>query len=100
DYEKKIFVGYMRRYAPAYLAARDELPAHGDITHVRIFDLISEGRHFLKKSQNILYPRDIDPAILSRGAEERDALIREVVGKDASAELVRAYRGLTALSSH
>ncbi|RVD36833.1 Gfo/Idh/MocA family oxidoreductase, partial [Mesorhizobium sp. M4B.F.Ca.ET.019.03.1.1] len=70
DYGKTMFVGYMRRYAPAYLAARDELPAHGDITHVRIFDLISEGRHFLKKSQNILYPRDIDPAILSRGAEE------------------------------
>ncbi|TIU89186.1 MAG: Gfo/Idh/MocA family oxidoreductase, partial [Mesorhizobium sp.] len=100
DYEKTIFVGYMRRYAPAYLAARDELPAHEDITHVRIFDLISEGRHFLKKSQNVLYPQDIDPAILSRGAEERDTLIREVVGKDASAELVRAYRGLTALSSH
>ena len=43
-YRKTLFVGYMRRYAPAYLAARDELPAHADITHVRIFDLISEGR--------------------------------------------------------
>lgn len=100
NYAKTIFVGYMRRYAPAYLAARQELPAFGDITHVRIFDLISEGRHFLKKSQNILYPRDIDPALLARGAGEREALIREVVGDDAPADLVRAYRGLTALSSH
>ncbi|RWX68374.1 Gfo/Idh/MocA family oxidoreductase [Mesorhizobium sp. M4B.F.Ca.ET.089.01.1.1] len=100
DYGKTIFVGYMRRYAPAYLAAREELPAHGDITHVRIFDLISEGRHFLKKSQNVLYPTDINPATLARGAKERDVLIREVVGQDASADLVRAYRGLTALSSH
>jgi virulence factor len=100
NYAKTIFVGYMRRYAPAYLAARQELPAFGDITHVRIFDLISEGRHFLKKSQNILYPKDVDPALLARGAEERDALIREVVGADAPADLVRAYRGLTALSSH
>jgi len=99
-YRKTLFVGYMRRYAPAYLAARDELPAHADITHVRIFDLISEGRHFLKKSRNILYPNDIDPALLARGARERDALIREVVGTDAPADLVRAYRGLTALSSH
>ncbi|PZV39441.1 Gfo/Idh/MocA family protein [Mesorhizobium kowhaii] len=99
-YEKTLFVGYMRRYAPAYLAARDELPAFADITHVRIFDLISEGRHFLKKSQNVLYPQDINPALLSRGAKERDALIREVVGADAPADLVRAYRGLTALSSH
>jgi virulence factor len=99
-YDKTLFVGYMRRYAQAYLAARDELPAFADITHVRIFDLISEGRHFLKKSQNVLYPRDIDPALLARGASERDALIREVVGTDAPADLVRAYRGLTALSSH
>nr|WP_292554112.1 gfo/Idh/MocA family oxidoreductase [Mesorhizobium sp.] len=100
DYARTIFVGYMRRYAPAYLAAREELPTHADITHVRIFDLISEGRHFLKKSQDTLYPTDIDPAILARGARERDALIREVVGADAPADLVRAYRGLTALSSH
>jgi predicted dehydrogenase len=99
-YAKTIFVGYMRRYAPAYLAAREELPAFGDITHVRIFDLISEGRHFLKKSQDILYPTDIDPDLLARGAREREALIREVVGADAPADLVRAYRGLTALSSH
>ena len=100
NYEKTIFVGYMRRYAPAYLAAREELPAHADITHVRIFDLISEGRHFLKKSQKILYPTDIDPTLLARGAKERDALIREVVGADSPTDLVRAYRGLTALSSH
>lgn len=99
-YDKTLFVGYMRRYAPAYLAAKDELPAFADITHVRIFDLISEGRHFLRKSHNVLYPQDIDPALLSRGAKERDALIREVVGADAPADLVRAYRGLTALSSH
>ncbi|TIN62485.1 MAG: Gfo/Idh/MocA family oxidoreductase, partial [Mesorhizobium sp.] len=99
-YDKTLFVGYMRRYAPAYLAARDELPAFADITHVRIFDMISEGRHFLKKSQNVLYPNDIDPTLLARGASERDALIREVVGADAPADLVRAYRGLTALSSH
>ncbi|UVK38502.1 Gfo/Idh/MocA family oxidoreductase [Mesorhizobium sp. AR10] len=100
NYAKTLFVGYMRRYAPAYLAAKEELPDFADITHVRIFDLISEGRHFLKKSQNVLYPTDIDPALLARGAKERDALIREVVGVDAPADLVRAYRGLTALSSH
>ena len=100
DYAKTIFVGYMRRYAPADLAAEAELPPLGDITHVRIFDLISEGRHFLQKSQAIFYPTDVDPALLSQGAREREELIREVVGADAPADLVRAYRGLTALSSH
>jgi virulence factor len=100
NYAQTIFVGYMRRYAPAYLAAKEELPEFGDITHVRIYDLISEGRHFLKDSQTILYPTDVDPALLARGAKEREALMREAVGADAPADLVRAYRGLTALSSH
>lgn len=99
-YDKSIFVGYMRRYASAYLAAKAELPAPAEITHVRIFDLISEGRHFLRKSQNILYPDDIDAGLLARGAAARVALIREVVGQDAPDDLIRAYRGLTALSSH
>jgi virulence factor len=100
NYSKIIFIAYMRRYASAYTAGAAELPPFADITHVRIFDLISEGRHFLKKSQNILYPSDVDPATLARGAAHREALIREVVGSDAPADLVRAYRGLTALSSH
>lgn len=99
-YDRIIFVGYMRRYAGAYLAAKAELPAFEDITHVRIFDLISEGRHFLAKSQNVLYPDDIDADVLRRGATARLSLIREVVGADAPDDLIRAYRGLTALSSH
>ncbi|WP_062203426.1 Gfo/Idh/MocA family protein [Aureimonas sp. AU12] len=99
-YEKTIFVGYMRRYATAYTEGLKALPAFEEITHARIYDLISEGRHFLQKSQAVLYPTDIDPDLLKRGAADREALIREVVGQDAPADLVRAYRGLTALSSH
>jgi predicted dehydrogenase len=100
DYRKIMFVAYMRRYAPAFLAAKAEMPPAAQITHVRIFDLISEGRIFMRHSQDILYPSDIPPDLLARSAKDRDALLREVVGTDAPADLVRAYRGLTALSSH
>jgi virulence factor len=91
---------HLRRYAPAFLAAKAEMPPAAQITHVRIFDLISEGRIFMQHSQDILYPSDIPPGILARSAKDRDALLHEVVGVDAPADLVRAYRGLTALSSH
>lgn len=100
DYSKVIFVAYMRRYAPAFLAAKAEMPPAAQITHVRIFDLISEGRLFMRHSQDILYPSDVPSEILARGAKEREGLLHEVVGSDAPADLVRAYRGLTALSSH
>ena len=99
-YGKVIFVAYMRRYAPAFLAAKAEMPKPADITHVRIFDLISEGRMFMRHSHDILYPADVDPGLLARGAQIREALYREVVGADAPSDLVRAYRGLTAMSSH
>jgi predicted dehydrogenase len=99
-YGKVIFVAYMRRYAPAFLAAKAELPDPAAITHVRIFDLISVGRLIMRHSQEILYPTDIDPALLASGAARREALLREVVGQDAPADLVRAYHGLLSLSSH
>jgi virulence factor len=99
-HSKILFVAYMRRYAPAFLAAKAELPDHAKITHVRIYDLISEGHHFLAQSRTILYPSDIDRAVLVQGVAARDALLREVAGSDAPADLVRAYRGLASLSSH
>jgi len=99
-YRKVLFVAYMRRYAPAFLAAKAELPPHAEITHVRVYDLISEGPHFLRPSQHVYYPTDIDPELLARGRAAREALLREVTGADAPPDLVRAYRGLAALSSH
>jgi predicted dehydrogenase len=100
DYGKVLFVAYMRRYAPAFLAAKAEMPDLAEITHVRIFDLITVGRSIMRHSQEILYPEDIDPTLLARGAAAKERLLREVVGGDAPADLVRAYHGLLSLSSH
>ncbi|MCW6506999.1 Gfo/Idh/MocA family protein [Lichenifustis flavocetrariae] len=100
NYSKIFFVAYMRRYAPAFLTAKAEMPDPAEITHVRIFDLITVGRSIMRHSQEILYPTDVDPALLSEGAARKDALLREVVGKEAPADLVRAYHGLLSLSSH
>ena len=99
-HSKILFVAYMRRYAPAYLAAKDELPPAGEITHVRIYDLISLGSEFMKHSQDILYPTDVPAGLRSQSAAAREALYREVVGKDAPADLVQAYAILTSMSCH
>ncbi len=99
-YDKVFLVAYMRRYAPAFLAAKAEMPPQAEITHVRIFDLITVGRDVMRHSQDILYPTDVDPRLLAEGRSRREALLREVVGADAPADLVRAYHGLLSLSSH
>jgi predicted dehydrogenase len=100
SYGRVLFVAYMRRYAPAFLAAKAEMPDPAEITHVRIFDLITVGRLIMRHSQEIVYPSDVDPALLARGAAAKEALLREVVGAEAPQDLVRAYHGLLSLSSH
>ncbi len=99
-HRKLLFVAYMRRYAPGFLAAKEALPAHADVTHVRVYDLISGGRHFLRQSQEVFYPGDIDADVIARGRAAREALLREVTGAGAPADLVRAYHSLAGLSSH
>jgi len=99
-YGKVLFVAYMRRYAPAYLAAKAELPPVHEITHARIHDLISLGTEFMRHSQQILYPDDVAPELRQAGAAAREALYREVVGADAPADLVQAYAILTSMSCH
>jgi virulence factor len=99
-HEKSLFVAYMRRYAPAYLAAKAELPPVAEITHVRIHDLISLGTEFMRHSQDILYPTDVPADLRQQGAALRDSLYREVVGQDAPPDLVQAYAILTSMSCH
>ena len=56
-YAKTLFVAYMRRYADAFLAAKAELPDRADITHVRIYDLITVGTQFLNRARPSSTPR-------------------------------------------
>jgi virulence factor len=100
QHRKILFVAYMRRYAPAYLAAKAELPPASKITHVRIHDLISLGTEFMRHSQDILYPADIPDEMRRQGRATREALYREVVGDDAPQDLVQAYAILTSMSCH
>ncbi|WP_027132748.1 Gfo/Idh/MocA family protein [Geminicoccus roseus] len=97
---KTLFVAYMRRYAPAYLAAKAELPPAAEITHVRIHDLISLGTEFMRHSQDILYPKDVPADLRQESAARREGLYREVVGTDAPPDLVQAYAILTSMSCH
>jgi predicted dehydrogenase len=99
-HQKVLFVAYMRRYAPAYLAAKAELPPPSEITHVRVHDLISLGTEFMRHSQDILYPTDVPDELRRESHAARQALYREVVGEDAPQDLVQAYAILTSMSCH
>lgn len=100
SYERTVFVGYMRRYAPAFLALKERLPPREEIRHVRIRDLIRESQFFVEQTRNIFRPGDVPETVVAEGRAQTTALLRSVMGESASAEQLRAYQVLTGLSSH
>jgi predicted dehydrogenase len=96
---KIVFVGYMRRFAPAFLALKDHLPPREEIRHVRIRDLIRESQFFVDQTRNIFKPADVPQAAIDDGRAKTQALLKTVMG-EARPDQLRAYQVLTGLSSH
>lgn len=96
---KIVFVGYMRRFAPAFLELKKRLPPREEIRHVRIRDLIRESQFFVDQTRNIFRPDDVPAEIIADGRARTQTLLRSVMG-DAAPDQLRAYQVLTGLSSH
>ena len=96
---KIVFVGYMRRFAPAFLALKERLPPREEIRHVRIRDLIRESQFFVDQTRNIFRPTDVPQSAIDEGRAETQRLLTSVMG-DAHPDQLRAYQVLTGLSSH
>lgn len=95
----QLMVGYMRRYAPAFLQAVQRSRAMERITYVRVRDIIGQNRLIIDQVEPVYRPVDI-PAEASRDRQERAArMVEEAIG-EADAELTRNYRLLCGLSSH
>lgn len=96
---KVVFVGYMRRFAPAFLELKRRLPPRDEIRHVRIRDLIRESQFFVDQTRNIFRPTDVPADIIASGRAETHRLLTQVMG-EARPDQLRAYQVLTGLSSH
>ncbi|MDB5540298.1 MAG: Gfo/Idh/MocA family oxidoreductase [Devosia sp.] len=96
---KIVFVGYMRRFAPAFTELKKRLPARKEIRHVRIRDLIRESQFFVDQSRNIFRPDDVPAEVIADGRSKTQALLKSVMG-EAAPDQLRAYQVLTGLSSH
>lgn len=95
----QLMVGYMRRYAPAFLKAFERARAMERITYVRVRDIIGQNRLIIDQVEPVFRPTDI-PAAASSDRQERAArMVRDAIG-EADAELTRNYRLLCGLSSH
>jgi predicted dehydrogenase len=92
-------VGYMRRYAPAFVAACGMIPELGDIRLARVHDVLGWNSLFIRDTSRVVRGNDIPAEVIAAGQQLREARIAEAIG-DAPADLGRAYGLLLGLSAH
>ena len=95
----RIMIGYMRRYAPAFERAVEEVRALPRIVYARVRDIIGPNILMIEQSSTVFRPDDLPPEAMRDRRERAQRLVREAIG-DAPQELVGAYRLLCGLSSH
>jgi predicted dehydrogenase len=95
----QVMVGYMRRYAPAFIQAARHVRALEKINYARVRDIIGQNSQFVDQSSVVLRPKDIPQEAMRDRAERASRLVKAAIG-DAPPQLVNTYRLLCGLSSH
>jgi len=95
----QVMVGYMRRFAPAYVSAVEEVKQMDKINYVRIRDIIGANRLVIEQSSAVIRPSDLsEEAALERQLRAK-SMVRAAIG-EAPVEHQSAYRLLCGLASH
>lgn len=96
---KTVMVGYMRRFAPAFLEAKERLAGLGTINYARVRDIIGRNQLMVDRTSLVHRPSDI-PAELGEDKHNRaQRLVTEAIGP-VPEHLAGAYRLLCGLGSH
>jgi predicted dehydrogenase len=96
---KQVMVGYMRRFAPAYVQAVEEVRKLKNISYARIRDIIGPNKFFTGQSSRVLRFDDIPAEAMADRRERATAQVKEAIGETSNG-MVDIYRFLTSLSSH
>jgi predicted dehydrogenase len=92
-------VGYMRRYAPAFVEACRILPDLGEIRLARVHDVLGQNALIVQNISRVTRGSDVSADVIAASRRLRAERLVEAVG-EAPAELQRAYGLMLGLSSH
>jgi predicted dehydrogenase len=95
----QVMVGYMRRFAPAFLEAKELLATLGPINYVRVHDIIGKNQLIIDQMWNVHRPGDVPEDMVADRWERAAKLVHEAIGP-VSEELQWTYRLLCGLGSH
>ncbi len=94
-----VMVGYMRRFAPAFLEAVELLPSLGGVNFARVHDVIGRNSLIVDQTSHVVRPTDLTEDQMRQRWERGSLLVRDAIG-DVGGELAGAYRLLCGLGSH
>ena len=92
-------VGYMRRYAQAFLKACEVLPTLGPVRLARVHDVIGLNSLVVAATSRVVRGRDVPAEAVEEGKRLASEAMNAALG-NASRELRMAYNILLGLSSH
>lgn len=92
-------VGYMRRYAPAFLAAVEAVAAMGEVRLARVQHVLGLNSLVVGPTSNVTTGPDVPAWAFKEGRELRRSLLAEASG-GAPDEIQDAYSLLLSLASH
>jgi predicted dehydrogenase len=93
-------VGYMRRYAPAFLAACEAIRQMGQIKFARVRDFIGFNSLIINATSRVIRDTQLPEALKLEAKAREDALLEEALGGKVSEALKKAYTVMLGLSSH
>jgi predicted dehydrogenase len=92
-------VGYMRRYAPAFIEALDLVRAMPDIRLARVHDVIGRNALIIRDTSAVIRGNDIPAALGAELSMLQDQGVTEAIGP-ADPNLITAYIMMLGLVSH
>jgi len=93
-------VGYMRRYAPAFLDACQAVKQMGEIKFARVRDFLGSNSLIINPTSRVIRDEHLPESLKNDLQLRDDALVTEALGEKPADALKRAYRLMLGLSSH
>lgn len=93
-------VGYMRRYAPAFLDGCEAVKGMKEIRFARVRDFLGANSLIINPTSRVIRDEQLPEAVQNEGRLRDEALINEALGGKPTESLKRAYRLMLGLSSH
>lgn len=94
-----VMVGYMRRFAPAFMEAVERLPSLGTVSFARVHDVIGRNSLIVDQTAYVVRADDLTTDQMEQRWDRGRTLVRDALG-DVPEALAGAYRLLCGLGSH